>query len=75
MPCIDGVTVSDGWIPLVDFMRPSILWNLCILLWKEKMFYMFYHRKEVYYEEEEDIFMKEVYYEEEGIFVYESLFI
>ena len=38
------------------------------------MFYMFYHRKEVYYDEEEDIFMKEVYYEEDGIFVYESLF-
>ena len=39
------------------------------------MFYMFYHRKEVYYDEEEDMFMKEVYYEEDGIFVYESLFI
>ena len=38
MPCIDGVTVSDGWIPLVEFMRPSILWHLLYFCGKKRRF-------------------------------------
>ena len=68
MPCIDGVTVSDGWIPLVDFMRLSILWNLCILLLKEKTFYIFHYRNEVYYEEDETYYEEEeMYFEERSL--------
>jgi hypothetical protein len=69
VPCIDGVTVSDGWIPLVDFMRPSILWNLCILFVKKKRrFYIIHYRNEVYYEEEETYYEEEeMYFEERSL--------
>ena len=75
MPCIDGVTVSDGWIPLVEFMRPSIPWHLLYICGKKRSFICFMIGKKFIMKTKKYMFMKEVYYEEEEIYVYESLFL
>jgi len=74
VPCIDGVTVSDGWIPLVEFMRPSILWHLLYNCGKKRNYICFMIGKKFIMQKKKYRFMKEVYYEEEEVYVPNHLY-